>query len=337
MSFAEQLKEEFSKGAEKETTTTETQTSETSTEPTEGNVGEPPKTQTSEPEPTTEPPKTQTSEGDGGQGNGEGGTGEPPKTQTTEDRPEWMQRAEFGFKRALDKQKRKHDEELAERDKALAEMRKELEELKKGANKEKPKTREDFEVDDDYIDYRSERAAEAFLNKFKDEQSAERSKAEAERKKAEEERASLEEQQRAFVDHIRTSFGEKADDANKFMRKLSYASKNGFGQILDNCPAASDFLMHNPDGPKVFDKVLSDKETFKRVFDNSSQWDIHDELKAIARELNAVQTTSTQQTMAKPAPVIPKIGKPGKQAGGATAPDIFSDMDAFRAYRRSHM
>jgi hypothetical protein len=33
---------------------------------------------------------------------------------------------------------------------------------------------------------------------------------------------------------------------------------------------------------------------------------------------------------------MPKLGKPGKQAGGGSAPDIFSDHDAMVSFIRSH-
>lgn len=258
-----------------------------------------------------------------------------------EEKDDLFSRAEFSFKRKLEKQAKKHADELAERDKKYAELEKRFADLeKKVAPAEPVKDRMAFKTDEEYIDYLAGKKVEALMAERDAKDEERRAKDAEESKKREEAEAEILEQQKSWIAHVDRSFGEDKTRAQKFLSKIQYANKNGLGDILDACPTAADYLMHNPAGPKVFDKMLDDAETFKRVFNdrNMNQLDIYYELRAIEKELSA---EGVQQTMplngatpAAPKSVMPKLGKPGKQAGSGSAPDIFSDHDAMRSFIR---
>jgi hypothetical protein len=116
---------------------------------------------------------------------------------------------------------------------------------------------------------------------------------------------------------------------------VQYANGKGFGALLDSCPVAADYLMKNPAGPVVFEKILNDRATFERVFDENrtSPLDIYYELRQVENEIR-----NSGSPAPAPAPVkaaMPHLGKPGRQAGSGHAPDIWNDDKAFKAYMKS--
>ena len=279
-----------------------------------------------------QPQETPPAEPKPGEDDDNGGNGGEPTKPKEDDR---FSRAEFSFRRKLEKASRKHAEDLAERDKKYNELLAQFEELKKTvAPKEPTKKREDFASDDEYIDYLTEQRVNKILAERDGKDAERRAKEAEETKKAKEQEAELFEAQQRWLGHVDKCFAGDEQRKEKFMSKMQYAVKNGFGEILDNCPPASDFLMNHPNGPKVFEKLLNEKETFLRVFsENASPLDIYYELRSIERELNAQPTQGAGAQ--PPKQTMPKIGKPGKQAGAGTKPDIFSDNDAMLSFIRS--
>ena len=259
-----------------------------------------------------------------------------------------MKRAEYAFKHQLKKQKDKHEKELADRDAKLAEMEKKLAEMEKRINTppEAKKTREDFDNDEDYIDYLTDMRVRAALA-TRDEELAkkEAERLEAEQKKAKEQEELLERQEE-WYGHVQESFGGDKARSDKFLERVAYANKHGLGQILDSCPVASDYLLNDPMGPVVFEKLLNDRASFEQVFNprRTSPMAIYYEL----RKVEAAITEAAAQPPAggNPPPqnpagrpnVVPPMGRPGKQAGGGalTNTDMFDDPKALRKWLREH-
>lgn len=248
-----------------------------------------------------------------------------------------VKRAEFAFKRQLSKNKEKYEAELKNRDEKYEKLLKEIEELKKASKPEEPmKTRADFDDDEDFIKYLLETGMKQGFAK-RDEEEAKRAaeRAEAEKKKAAEEQE-IRESQAAWLRNVGEAFGEDKARANKFLSDIQYANEHGLGEILDNCPVASDYLMHDPMGPVVFDKVIHDKETFNRVFDmrRLTPMNIFYQLKKVEEELANPAPAVTEPAPAKPN--MPHLGKPGRQAAGSgmTNNDMFSDPKAIKKWLR---
>ena len=262
---------------------------------------------------------------------------EDPKPEHKDIPDDKFSRAEFSFKRQLGKTKEKYEKELKERDDKYAKLEAELAELKKGLNKDKPKTRMDFEDDEDFIDYKTQLGVKAAMSEY--EQAA--AKKEAERleaeKQAREAREAAEAQHKAWIDNVTTAFGGDKERVDKFVDRVQYCSEKGLGDILDNCPVAADYFLHNPSGPVVFEKILNDRPTFERVFDERrmSPLDIYYELRSVEKELRDAAAASPAPSAPAPKPV-PHLGRPGKQAGGNSQPDIWTDDDAMRDYIRNN-
>lgn len=250
-----------------------------------------------------------------------------------------VKRAEFAFKRQLNKNKEKYEAELKNRDEKYEKLLKEIEELKKASKPEEPmKTRADFDDDEDFIKYLLDTGMKQGFAK-RDEEEAKRAaeRAEAEKKKAAEEQE-IRESQAAWLRNVGEAFGEDKARANKFLSDIQYANEHGLGEILDNCPVASDYLMHDPMGPVVFDKVIHDKETFNRVFDmrRLTPMNIFYQLKKVEEELANPAPAVTEPAPATAKPAMPHLGKPGRQAAGSsmTNNDMFSDNKAVKKWLR---
>lgn len=307
------------------------------TTPTETTPAEPETTQAETPdEPPAEPPKEP--------GQPETPPEEPetpaeppkdnqPRKKEIPDDP--LKRATFSFNRQLSKQKEKYEKEIAERDERYKKMEAELEEVKKQlAPKETPKTRANFKNDDEYIDYLVQQRTAKELDKFRDE-SAKAKKAaddEAAKKRAADE--DIERQQQAWLENVGNAFAGDSQRVQVFLTKVQHANRNGLGQILDACPAASDYLFHNPQGPKVMERLLNDRDAFMRVFGDghASQLDVYYSLRKVEEDIAREAAQPNPSAPQKKA--MPAIGRPGRQAGGGSAPDIFSDDDALRSYIR---
>lgn len=270
----------------------------------------------------------------------DGGQPPAPKKDIPEDP---VKRAEFSFKRQLSKQKEKHAAELKERDEKYEAVMKELAELKKQvAPKKEPLRREQFEDDEEFIRALQAEAIAGERAKW-DEEAA---KKEAERlekeRAAQAEQEELREKQQAWLNNVQEAFAGDKTRSHNFLEKVAYANAHGFGQVLDECPVAADYLINDPNGPLVFEKILTDRATFERVFDTrrTSPLAVYHELRRVEDEVRAA--AAQQQPAGQGAPAggqaVPKLGRPGRQAGGAgvAGSDMFDDPKALRRWLREH-
>ena len=221
------------------------------------------------------------------------------------------------IRKRLEKQAKSYEQKLADKD---AEWQKKLDELKAQFEQKKPevKTRDNFEHDEDYVAYLTQQQIDkdrAEQQRIKAEQDAE----EAKRKEEEEAAAAeLKSKQTRFLNNIEQCFDGEARE--QLMNRIKYATSKGFGELLDNNPAASDYLLGNPKGPIVLAKLLdaSNPEYFRRVFPvgGINPLDQYSELKEIERTAMAERNGAVVTPKPKP---TPKLGKPGMQGSGGTA------------------
>lgn len=263
--------------------------------------------------------------------------GEPEPKPKKEIPDDPMKRAEYSFRRQLDKNNKKHADELAARDKENAELKARLSEIEKKLDPNNaPKTRKDFESDDDYIDYLTQRRVNAILAERDAEAKKKADADEENRRKQKEADDEASEQQRVWMDNVHAAFNDEERE-QEFYAKVQYCAQRGLGQILDSCPAAADFLMNHPHGPRVMERVLNDQQTFRDVFGDGSrrvsQLDVYYALRRVDERMDDAPAAPAAPA-APTKPTMPHLGKPGKQAGGGVKPDIFSDPDEMRAFVR---
>lgn len=289
--------------------------------------------------PKEEPPKAAQPAGD--EPNPEGQTHDEPPKEKKDIPDDPMKRAEFSFKRQLGKQKDKYEKELAEKDKKLAEFEKKLADIeKKMAPKDPVKGRDDFENDDDYIKYLTDMKVKAILAERDEAEAKKQAEREEEARKKEAEQAELREKQEEWIGHVHEAFGGDKARSDRFLEKVAYANGHGLGQVLDNCPVAADYLINDPMGPLVFEKILTDRPTFERVFDprRTSPLAVYHELRVVEDSIKAEQQAPGGQPAQPKANVVPAMGRPGKQAGSSSLAntDMFDDPKALRKWMREH-
>lgn len=259
-----------------------------------------------------------------------------PQEQKPEDKNQFQSRQEHAFKRQLAKQREKYDADLKERDGKIAELTRQISELNKKMNPDVVKTREAFETDDDYIRYLADLQVKRIMEE-RDAESAKKAEEEAaNRKKQEEEAEEIRQRQQEWNANVDATFGEDKQRKEAFLKRVDFCVKRGLGEILDAVPVAADFLMNQPNGVLVFEKLLSDKSAFERVFNaKTNPMEIYAELRDMRKEILSA-SPAPAPTPAPAAKPVPHIGRPGKQAGENTAPDIFSDPRAMKEFLRSH-
>ena len=252
--------------------------------------------------------------------------------------------AEHAFRRQLNKQKQRYEDQI----KSLTEgFNKQIDDLRGQISglkpKEPEKTREDFETDDEYIDYLTKKRVDAILAE-RDANAKKAADEEAAKKKEQDDaNAEVMERRNAFNANVDEAFGHDQARHVTFNKRLAYCMERGLGEILDKVPLAANFLMNHPRGPLVFEKILSDKDMFSRAFNERmlDPMDIYYELRRIDEELKVSATQPSSQGNPPANPVNrtpqPHIGRPGKQGGNdAGEPDIFTNRDAMIHYLRSH-
>lgn len=239
----------------------------------------------------------------------------------------------------LEKQARKYEQELKDRDSKYDELARQFEEFKKQAAPKKELTRDQFETDEGYVAALTQQQIELDREKqdrIRKEQEEKDAAARAEQEKADEE---IRQRQTRFLGNVDRCF-EVPEEKQQFMGRVKTYLGKGLGELLDACPVASDYLLASPKGPKVLDRLLTDKAAFVRVFDPSgiTPMDQYYELKALEKEIYGT-AISTDHAPAPAAPAehqpepakkaMPKYGKPGAQGGGRSA-DVFTDPKARR-------
>ena len=193
---------------------------------------------------------------------------------------------------------------------------------------EEPKTRTDFESDDDYIKYLNKKGLEEVLAEQKEADA----KAKAEQEEAERAQREVTE---TFSQNCQRAFNNEEQYA-AFAKKVNKALANKFGEILDEAPAVRDYVFGHPDGPLVLDKMLSDRNAFVRVMSRGNNPIAATiEMYEMAKEIKAERAgAQAEQPHVQEHPqIMPSIGKPGKGSGNS-APDVFGSDDSLLKYIR---
>lgn len=156
--------------------------------------------------------------------------------------------------------------------------------------------------------------------------------------------------QERFNTNVANSFTDP-EERKTFLQRVQYVASKGFGELLDANPAASEYLLGSPNGPRVLNKIINSKEDFNRVFPvgGISSLEQFYELKRIENDLARERMEAQQRQQADqvpeklrdlaprnaaPTPAV-RLGKPGAQ--GTAGGDPMSDPKARRDYVRKLM
>lgn len=227
----------------------------------------------------------------------------------------------YSFKRQLAKQRSKHEQEIAnlraEFDKRLAE---EIDKVKNPA-KYAPKTRKDFEYDDDYVKYLANEQVNAAL---------EAKIAEYQKQQEEEQhQARVDEEYRNMLDKSVKSIYNTHEAEADWRAKVGEGLKAGLGSLIDGDQDLSNYIIFSPIGPKIMYELATNKKTVQDIFTIGMTPDGHAiprspgdrmrKMEELAEKLSRTDINNNVQ------PVKP-IGRPG--INKEVKKDIFSDPKA---------
>lgn len=169
-----------------------------------------------------------------------------------------LEKAQYSFHKQFARQKAKHDREIAD-------LRKEFEkrladELDKRDHPEKyrPKTRADFQYDDEYVDYLTEQR----VNKVLDERVAAYQE-EQERIAAQNE---ADEEYKQIVNESVKRIYNTPEAENDWRTKVGDAMQKGLGKMLDSDEDLSNFILTSPIGPKIMYELATNKKAVQDLF-----------------------------------------------------------------------
>ena len=230
----------------------------------------------------------------------------------------------YSFKRQLAKQRSKHEQEIAnlraEFDKRLAE---EIDKVKNPA-KYAPKTRKDFEYDDDYVKYLANEQVNAAL---------EAKIAEYQKQQEEEQRqAQVDEEYRNMLDKTVKSIYNTPEAEKDWRAKVNEGMKAGLGSLIDGDQDLSNYIIFSPIGPKIMYELATNKKTVQDIFTIGMTPDGRaiprspgDRMRKMEELAERLSRTDINNIRTNVQPVKP-IGRPG--INKEVKKDIFSDPKA---------
>ena len=254
------------------------------------------------------------------------GTQQVEKPQYTD-----LQKAQYSFHKQFSKQRARYEKQLADRDNQLKEMMERLERLEH-PEKYAPKTRNDFQTDDEFINHIVDGKVEALLKqKLEDYQKQE----EENRKQSE-----LESKYKTRVsENVAKLYADEAA-RKEYQSVIDTALSEGLGDVLDQDADLSRYIMLSPLGPKIMYELASNEESVESLFGEGvtpleRQFKIREIEARLAQAPAAPAAPTAVQTPEPPKPVV--MGQPGKTHGTPNKTpykDIFSDTNALREFLR---
>ena len=235
-----------------------------------------------------------------------------------------LEKAQYSFHKQFARQKAKHEQEIAnlraEFDKRLAE---EIDKVKNPA-KYAPKTRKDFEYDDDYVKYLANEQVNAAL---------EAKIAEYQKQQEEEQRqAQVDAEYRNMLDKTVKSIYNTPELEKDWREKVGEGMKAGLGSLIDGDQDLSNYIIFSPIGPKIMYELATNKKTVQDIFTIGMTPDGHaiprspvDRMRKMEELAERLSRTDINNNRTNVQPVKP-IGRPG--INKEVKKDIFSDPKA---------
>ena len=226
------------------------------------------------------------------------------------------ERASYSFRKQLNKQKQKYETSYNTLQTQYNEL---LERLNKLEHPEKyqPQTRQQFQSDDEYIDYLVQQRFDNMWNTKLQEA-----------EKHYQEQAQQDQEVQAYKsrqdENVKKLF--KTPEAEKQYREtIGIALQNGLGDLIDSDKEIAQYIMRSDMGPKILYEMAMKPDIVQGMFDDSvTPMDRQFKIRELENNLRA--------SMVTPAPVI---GKPGVKSQ-ASQGGIFDSDESILNYLRTH-
>lgn len=220
-----------------------------------------------------------------------------------------LEKAQYSFKRQLAKQRSKYEKQIADLQKQWEERFDKLENPAKYA----PKTRKDFEYDDDYVKYLASEQVNAAL---------EAKLAEYAKQQEEEQRqAQVDAEYRSMLDQSVKSFYNTPESEAEWRSKVGEGMKAGLGSLIDSDQDLSNYIIFSPIGPKIMYELATNKKAVQDIFTIGMTPDGRaiprspvDRMRKMEELAERLSRTDINNNRTNVQPVKP-IGKPRNQQG----------------------
>lgn len=218
-----------------------------------------------------------------------------------------LEKAQYSFKRQLAKQRSKYEKQIEDLQRQWEERFDKLENPAKYA----PKTRKDFEYDDDYVKYLASEQVNAAL---------EAKIAEYTKQQEEEQRqAQVDAEYRTMLDQSVKSIYNTPESEAEWRAKVGEGMKAGLGSLIDSDQDLSNYIIFSPIGPKIMYELATNKKAVQDIFTIGmtpdgraiprSSGDRMRKMEELAERLSSRTSINNNIQPAKP------IGKPRNQQG----------------------
>ena len=247
------------------------------------------------------------------------------------------EKAAYSFQKQLDRQRRRQETDFdAKLEKMFGEFSKKFEDFKSSQKQpeEKPKTRDDFENDTEYVNYMIQQGIKKALAERDAAHAKTAEEQAAEQKKLEQARQVAMRDQQTFISNIAATY--QGEELEAWKQRVAVASQKGLKDILDSSPVLKSFVMTSKYGPLVLDRIITDPDSLKRLMGPfSSPMEMQLELLEIAREAKAARDAGHQETQQPQHKGITPMGRPGAGGNsGAGRGDVFANDDALIKFMR---
>lgn len=246
------------------------------------------------------------------------------KTNKTQRQYTDLEKAQYSFHKQFARQKAKHEQEIANlREEFSKRLAEEIDKVKNPA-KYAPKTRKDFEYDDDYVKYLANEQVNAAL---------EAKIAEYTKQQEEEQRqAQVDEEYRNMLDKTVKSIYNTPESEKDWREKVGEGMKAGLGSLIDGDQDLSNYIIFSPIGPKIMYELATNKKTVQDIFTIGMTPDGRaiprspgDRMRKMEELAERLSRTDINNIRTNVQPVKP-IGRPG--INKEVKKDIFSDPKA---------
>lgn len=215
----------------------------------------------------------------------------------------------YSFKRQLAKQRSKYEKQLADMQRQWEERFDKLENPAKYA----PKTRKDFQYDDDYVKYLASEEVNAAL---------EAKIAEYAKQQEEEQRqAQVDAEYRSMLDQSVKSIYNTPEAEAEWRSKVGEGMKAGLGSLIDSDQDLSNYIIFSPIGPKIMYELATNKKAVQDIFTIGMTPDGRaiprspgDRMRKMEELAERLSRTDINNNRTNVQPVKP-IGKPRNQQG----------------------
>lgn len=246
------------------------------------------------------------------------------KTNKTQRQYTDLEKAQYSFHKQFARQKAKHEQEIANlREEFSKRLAEEIDKVKNPA-KYAPKTRKDFEYDDDYVKY----LANEKVNEVLEAKIAEYTKQQEE----EQRQAQVDEEYRNMLDKTVKSIYNTPEAEKDWRAKVGEGMKAGLGSLIDGDQDLSNYIIFSPIGPKIMYELATNKKTVQDIFTIGMTPDGRaiprspgDRMRKMEELAERLSRTDINNIRTNVQPVKP-IGRPG--INKEVKKDIFSDPKA---------